>query len=139
MRITFEDHGQDFLIWQLDNNGIVVDCAPFQAGIWTGMQVIDHESLKLGDTVTFRSSSGRMNAMNYPVAAIEPDMSVDAFNDTYAVGTACRYYPVAGDSKHLKTRTRSEAWALGHGAVVVKVEGKAGGVDINHLVMEAQS
>jgi hypothetical protein len=33
----------------------------------------------------------------------------------------------------VQTKTRSEAWALGHGAVVVKVEGRAGGVDITHL------
>lgn len=141
MKITFEDHGQDFLTWQLDNNGVVVDCLPFQATTWCGCVVNAHSLLKVGDCVTYVRDGGEatVGSIRYPVAAIEPDMSVDAFNDTYAIGTACRYYPVAGDSEHLKTRTRSEAWALGHGAVVVKVEGKAGGVDINHLVMEVQS
>ncbi len=138
MWITFEDHGQDFLTWQLNNNGIVVDCAPFQAWVWTGVQVIDHASLKVGDVVRFHRPGGHVNTMRYPVAQVEPGMSVDAFNDTHAVGTACRYYPIAGDPQHVKTKTRSEAWALGHGAVVVNVEGRTGGVDINHLVMEGQ-
>lgn len=140
MHITFEDHGQDFLTWQLDNNGVVVDCLPFQASQWCGIEVAEPNALKVGECVRFRRFGEAVwRSIRYPVVAIEPGLSVDAFNDTYAIGTACRYYPVAGDSKHLKTRTRSEAWALGHGAVVVKVEGKAGGVDINHLVMEAQS
>lgn len=140
MRITFEDHGQDFLTWQLDDNGVVVDCMPFQASTWCGLRVLHPERLRVGSIVTFvRGRSRRASTIRYRVAAIEPDMSPEAWNDTYAIGTPCRYYPIAGDSNHIKTKTRSEAWALGHGAVVVKIEGRTGGVDINHLVMEATS
>lgn len=140
MKIHFEDHGQDFLTWQLDNNGVVVDSLPFQASTWAGVRVKPHKGLKVGDCVQYVRGYGResqsIKSIRYPIRAIEPDMSPDAFNDTFAIGTACRYYPVAGESKHRKTVTRSEAWALGHGAVVVKVDGITGGVDINHLVME---
>lgn len=137
MQIRFEDHGQDFLTWQLDNNGVVVDCAPFQATFWCGVQVDVPRSLKAGDIVSFRrEGEQRTKTIRYPIAAIEPDMTAEAFNAKHPVGTACRYYPVAGDRTHDKTKTRSEAWPLGHGAVVVKIEGHAGGVDINHLVME---
>lgn len=138
MRITFEDHGQDFLTWQLDNNGVVVDCTPFQATTWCGCAVNAHSLLEVGDCVTY-VRDGRdvtIGSIRYPIAAIEPDMTAEAFTAKYPVGTACRYYPVAGDSTHDKTKTRSEAWTLGHGAVVVKIEGRTGGVDINHLVME---
>lgn len=139
MRITFEDHGQDFLTWQLDNNGVVVDCTPFQASHWCGGEVVELAALKVGECVRFRRPGDAVwITIRYPIASIEPDMSVEAFNGTHAVGTPCRYYPIAGDSNHMKTKTRSEAWALGHGAVVVKIEGLTGGVDINHLVMEAQ-
>lgn len=140
MRIQFEDHGQDFLTWQLDNNGVVVDCQPFQASIWCGVKVEVPRSLKVGDIVAFRrDGEPHIKTIRYLIAAIEPDMTAEAFTAKYPVGTACRYYPVAGDSTHDKTKTRSEAWTLGHGAVVVKIEGRTGGVDINHLVMEASN
>ena len=140
MHITFEDHGQDFLTWQLDNNGIVVDCLPFQALQWCGIEVAEPKALKVGECLRFRCrGDGVWCSIRYPVASIERDLTPEAFSTRYPVGTPCRYYPIAGEREHLKTKTRSEAWALGHGAVVVKVEGKAGGVDINHLVMEAQS
>jgi hypothetical protein len=138
MQITFEDHGQDFLTWQLDSNGVVVDCMPFQASVWCGVEVYGPGSLNVGDTVFIRRPGDAVTVpLKYPIAAIEPDMTAEAFTAKYPVGTACRYYPVAGDSTHDKTKTRSEAWTLGHGAVVVKIEGRTGGVDINHLVMEA--
>ncbi|MGS1014078.1 hypothetical protein ACVCL0_09205 [Rhodanobacter sp. UC4450_H17] len=138
MRITFEDHGQDFLTWQLDNNGVVVDCLPFQATFWCGATVLHPKRLKVGSKVAFTRDADATTVftVHYRVAAIEPDLTADAFTAQYPVGTPCRYYPVAGDSEHLKTKTRSEAWTLGHGAVVVKIEGRTGGVDINHLVME---
>jgi hypothetical protein len=137
MRITFEDHGQDFLTWQLDNNGIVVASEPFQSWVWSGVKVLHPDRLRAGSTLAYkRGPKKRFSTIRYPIASIEPTMSVDAFNDTYAVGTPCRYYPIAGDGEHLKTKIRSEAWTLGHGAVVVKIQGRRGGVDINHLVME---
>ena len=30
IRVTFEDQGQDFLEWDIED-GVVVDCRPFQA------------------------------------------------------------------------------------------------------------
>jgi len=38
-RIHFDDQGQDFLWWDLDESGLVVDCGPFQASIWVGSKV----------------------------------------------------------------------------------------------------
>ncbi|GKT19760.1 hypothetical protein AVHY2522_23665 [Acidovorax sp. SUPP2522] len=46
--VAFEDHGQDFLRWELDANGTVIGCEPFQASIWCGNVVIDHEKLVVG-------------------------------------------------------------------------------------------
>lgn len=136
MRITFEDHGQDFITWKLDNNGVVVDCMPFQAFVWCGVRVELSRKLQVGDIVAFRRAGEiHINTIRYPVAEIEADLTPEAFNSQYPIGTMCRYYPVAGDRAHDKTRIRSGAWMLGHGAVVVKIKGRTGGVDINHLVM----
>lgn len=63
-------------------------------------------------------------------------ITADQFNATFPVGTPCRYFPVMGEIEHIDTKTRTPAWTLGHGRTVVSVEGKAGGVDITHLVME---
>jgi hypothetical protein len=137
MLIHFEDHGQDFLTWQVDNLGFVVDCRPFQASVWCGVEVLGPRRLFVGGTVRYvRGDRPQSKTIRYPIKAIEPDMSATEFNARYAVGSACRYYPIAGDSAHRMTKTRSEAWTLAHGAVIVKVEGVTGGVDLNHLVME---
>lgn len=55
------------------------------------------------------------------------------WNDRYPPGTPVRYWPVRGRDENIETRTRSQAWTLGSGHVVVAVENKAGGVSIDHL------
>jgi len=52
------------------------------------------------------------------------------------LGMRVRYYPVLPAPEGiapLDTTTRSDPWQLGHGAWVVKIAGKAGGVDVTHL------
>ena len=63
----------------------------------------------------------------------ETILTAATFNEAYPEGTRFRYYPVRGDDKFIETRTRSPAWELGHGAPVVLVEGRTGGVCIEHL------
>lgn len=62
-------------------------------------------------------------------------MTADQFTRAYPTGTPAKYWPVKGDNRFIETAIRSEAWTLGHGAVVVKVEGVTGCVDISHLVL----
>jgi hypothetical protein len=50
-------------------------------------------------------------------------LTAEAFNQQHEVGTAFRYYPVAGCADFTETRTRSEAWTLGGGEPVVLIEG----------------
>lgn len=65
----------------------------------------------------------------------QPDkMTAERFNAETPIGTPLRYYPIAGHSEFVETKTRSEAWELGNGAPVVLVEGRSGGVSIHHLV-----
>jgi hypothetical protein len=67
-----------------------------------------------------------------------PDEISAQFAARAPIGTPCIYYPLKpfdrGDG--VNTRIRSEPWVLGHGAVVVAIEGRAGGVSIEHLVFE---
>lgn len=60
-------------------------------------------------------------------------LTAKQFNQLIKIGTKVRFYPVAGRQGFKETRTRSEAWELGHGEAVVKVDGIAGGVAVSHL------
>lgn len=59
-------------------------------------------------------------------------MTAAVWNERHPVGTAVDYYPIAGDPEFVRTETRTPAWELGHGAAVVSVKGKTGGVLISH-------
>lgn len=62
--------------------------------------------------------------------------TVDSWNAAHPVGTAVRYWPIYpphGIVPPVDTTTRSEAWALGDGSVVVLIEGRSGGVHLSHI------
>jgi hypothetical protein len=59
--------------------------------------------------------------------------AAEIWNNTVPVGTPVRYWPVMQAGEPLTTKTRSEAWTLGSGTAVVKVEGIAGGVALSHV------
>ena len=46
--IFFVDDGQDFLEWDINDNGEVVDCRPFQGSVWVGTKV-HNKDIKPGD------------------------------------------------------------------------------------------
>lgn len=55
--ITFEDTGQDFLVWFVDKRGEVIHSDPFQSQIWNG-KMLDLRTLKKGKYPTFLNSDG---------------------------------------------------------------------------------
>lgn len=62
--------------------------------------------------------------------------TAESWNAAHPVGTAVRYWPVyppVDGTPPLNTTTRSEAWALGDGSVVVSVVGRTGGVHLTHI------
>lgn len=70
LKITFEDHGQDFTEWYLQD-GLVVDCRPFQATIWCGNQVLN-ETLDIGDKVKFNyKCESHQGEIRYPLVKVE--------------------------------------------------------------------
>lgn len=60
-------------------------------------------------------------------------MNEQDFNKQYPVGSPVVYYPIAGEPECEETTTKSIAWTLGSGHVVVKVVGHAGGVSVDHI------
>jgi len=70
--VHFEDGGQDFLTWQLDRNGKVVDCTPFQASVWCGYYVLNFPNIKAGDTLSILKSPGdKVLNIKYPVLSVK--------------------------------------------------------------------
>ena len=74
--IEFEDHGQDFLEWDIDEEGKVVDSRPFQAWAWNGT-IVHNKDIRPGDLLAI--SSPRMKKsehymkfalLNYPVKSV---------------------------------------------------------------------
>lgn len=51
----------------------------------------------------------------------------------FPVGRKVRFYPWTQSSQHVDSSIRSAPWALGDGTLVVKIDGKAGGVSVDHL------
>lgn len=61
-------------------------------------------------------------------------MNIDEAKLAFPIGQKVAYSPVKGQPFAEETRIRSDPWALGHGAVIVAVEGRTGGVSVDHLV-----
>lgn len=68
-KIEFEDHGQDFTHWYVQNR-IVIDCTPFQWRIWCGNRIA--KMPLAGQLVRFLSRhEGKYLDLKYPVVAVE--------------------------------------------------------------------
>lgn len=80
-----------------------------------------------------KSMNRRRNARRRQLSGAHTAVS---WNAAYPVGTAVQYwplYPPVEGAPPLDTTTRSEAWTLGDGSVVVLVAGKSGGVFLSHI------
>lgn len=71
--IIFEDCGQDFLAWDVDKDGVVVACRPFQGSFWIGRKVENLADLELGpgQFVQIKGSNGDLVNINHLVKALE--------------------------------------------------------------------
>lgn len=77
MRIEFKDYGQDFLWWEIDQRGKVIDCGPFQASVWCGKYVFDPKGLTVGGKVHFSNEASdptnqeqEFKTISYPIENI---------------------------------------------------------------------
>jgi hypothetical protein len=69
-RVHLEDRGQDFLEWDLDADGLVIDARPFQAEIWRGVQVLNHRALRIGGALALRLVDGSERMLDYRAAGV---------------------------------------------------------------------
>ena len=67
--VHFEDHGQDFLRCSIED-GVVVDCQPFQAWLWNGTKVLNAD-IKPGDILEIIRTGSTVATLNYPVERVE--------------------------------------------------------------------
>ncbi len=72
-KIHFQDNGQDFLEWQLNELGTVINTEPFQSEIWTGSFVLPEniEQLDKGDELIFINKYGVERSMKHRISKIE--------------------------------------------------------------------
>lgn len=72
--VHIEDHGQDFLEWDI-KDGVVVDCRPFQGWLWNGTKV-HNEEIKPGQYLIITPPGGQPTQLLYPVEKVEQKVSV---------------------------------------------------------------
>jgi len=68
--IFFVDDGQDFLEWDINDNGEVVDCRPFQAFVWVGTKV-HNKDLKAGDQLDITTPGGIRRRLTHAVEKVQ--------------------------------------------------------------------
>lgn len=74
IRVYLEDRGQDFLIWDIED-GIVVDCRPFQGWLWNGTK-IHNTNIQPGDVLEITPPTGGQATLNYPVKRVIDKVNV---------------------------------------------------------------
>ena len=65
--VFFVDDGQDFLEWDVNEKGEVVDCRPFQGDIWIGTMV-HNKDIQPGDHLDVTLADG---SRRYIIHAVE--------------------------------------------------------------------
>ena len=69
IRVHLEDHGQDFLVWDI-KDGVVVESYPYQGWLWNGTKIINDE-FGPGDQLVIQPPNSAVTTLNYPVEKIE--------------------------------------------------------------------
>jgi len=94
--IRFQDCGQDFLEWDIDSDGTVIDSRPFQRRLWNGRIVLNPD-VAVGEKVRLARPVGSGNpdkelTVKYPVVAVmhqRVDMSGPVCTGTCSTCNRC--------------------------------------------------
>jgi len=68
--IFFVDDGQDFLKWDINDKGEVVDCRPFQGFVWIGTKV-HNKDIKPGDQLDITTPDGTRRRLIHAVEKVQ--------------------------------------------------------------------
>lgn len=66
--VTFQDHGQDFIEWDIDDSKVIA-CRPFQASIWCGREV--HSIPTPGEQLRITGHDGKLSYIKYPLTKVK--------------------------------------------------------------------
>ena len=71
--IHLEDKGQDFLSLTVDEDGVVIEAAPFQNDIWSGsfIPMDDKELVKVGEFCPIHNKHIQYGYLKYRIEKIE--------------------------------------------------------------------
>lgn len=68
--VYFEDHGQDFLEFHINEEGYILDSRPCQRNIWAGHFTIP-QTAKVGGKLAIYLDRKGESSINYPIKRIE--------------------------------------------------------------------
>ena len=68
--VFFVDDGQDFLEWDLNDKGEVVDCRPFQGWVWIGTKV-HNTDIGPGDYLDITTKEGTRRTLIHAVEKVQ--------------------------------------------------------------------
>jgi hypothetical protein len=69
--VTLEDHGQDFLEWDIDLETMhVIECRPYQGWVWKDT-IVSNAVLRRGDRLLIKPRhSKHFTRLRYPIAEV---------------------------------------------------------------------
>jgi hypothetical protein len=72
MTVVLEDHGQDFLEFDLDERGEIIETRPYQGRVLNGRKVLN-KNLGVGDRLLLAADAfaGKSLTIKYPVESIK--------------------------------------------------------------------
>ncbi len=68
--IEFENIGQEFTTWKVNQDGVVTDCQPLQKKVWLSTKVVNLKKLKSGGLVNL-SLGGKVIELKCPIKNIK--------------------------------------------------------------------
>lgn len=54
--------------------------------------------------------------------------AIARIEERFPIGARVKFFPISGEPEHQVSIVRSYPWMLGYGAIVIKIEGRRGGV-----------
>ena len=67
--IEFEETGQNFSFWTLDENNIIIDCGPLEEMVWCGF-IVDRATIKVGEYPQIMGFSGERQTVQCKIKSV---------------------------------------------------------------------
>jgi hypothetical protein len=67
--VQLEDHGQDFLEFDVDKDNVIIEARPFQGWLWRGRKILQGR-IRRGMKLKLQKPGEHVLTLNYPVRAV---------------------------------------------------------------------